>query len=45
MLKLFSLEALKELPLGVLSKCLSSLYFNVVVVLRRKGEGTQEYFH
>lgn len=27
------------------SDCLSSLYFNVTVVLKRKGEGTQEYFH
>lgn len=45
MLKLFNLEAFKELPLVVLSNCLSSLYFNVAVVLKRKGEGTQEYFH
>lgn len=45
MLKLFNLEAFKELPLVVLSKCLSSLYFNVAVILKRKAEGTQEYFH
>lgn len=45
MLKLFNLEAFKKLPLVVLSNCLSSLYFNVAVVLKRKGEGTQEYFH
>lgn len=45
MLKPFNSEAFQELPLVVLSNCLSSLYFNVAVVLNRKGEGTQEYFH